>query len=248
MIKFFRKIRQNLLSEGKTGKYLKYAIGEIVLVVIGILIALSINNWNESKKFKIKEKEALSEIISDLETNILELKRLLNGEEWNISTTISSIDFLIGYLEADNVYHDSINLHFNYANQYEELNLKTSGYESITSSGIDIILDSKIRSKIGEYYSSTIEKPKIAYSEVRDDYYHYMLDYLRNDFFQSFNKTLNTTLITPRNYIKLKEKTDYIESLKVFYDVNLYYRSELNKAMKGSRNLKKEVENYTANE
>ena len=56
MIKFFRKIRQNLLSEGKTGKYLKYAFGEIVLVVIGILIALQINNWNEQRKERIQEK------------------------------------------------------------------------------------------------------------------------------------------------------------------------------------------------
>lgn len=55
MIKFFRKIRQNLLSEGKTGKYLKYASGEIVLVVIGILIALQINNWNEQSNENIKE-------------------------------------------------------------------------------------------------------------------------------------------------------------------------------------------------
>lgn len=50
MIKFFRKIRQNLLLEGKTGTYLKYAIGEILLVVIGILIALQVNNWNEGRK------------------------------------------------------------------------------------------------------------------------------------------------------------------------------------------------------
>jgi len=50
MIKFFRKIRQNLLSEGKTGKYFKYALGEIILVVIGILIALQINNNNEVRK------------------------------------------------------------------------------------------------------------------------------------------------------------------------------------------------------
>ncbi|MBO0341043.1 hypothetical protein J0654_05270 [Muricauda lutimaris] len=50
MIKFFRNIRKSLLNEGKTGKYLKYALGEILLVVIGILIALQINNWNENRK------------------------------------------------------------------------------------------------------------------------------------------------------------------------------------------------------
>ena len=49
-MKFFRKIRQNLLVENKKGKYFKYVIGEIVLVVIGILIALSISNWNEKRK------------------------------------------------------------------------------------------------------------------------------------------------------------------------------------------------------
>ena len=50
MIKFFRKIRQNMIKENKVSKYLLYAIGEIILVVIGILIALSINNWNEQMK------------------------------------------------------------------------------------------------------------------------------------------------------------------------------------------------------
>jgi hypothetical protein len=50
MIKFFRRIRLDLLKKNKTGKYAKYAIGEIVLVVIGILIALQINNWNEDRK------------------------------------------------------------------------------------------------------------------------------------------------------------------------------------------------------
>ncbi len=67
MIKFFRKIRHKLLSEGKTGKYFKYAIGEIVLVVIGILIALSINNWNENRKTKLSQKALIASLIEDFE-------------------------------------------------------------------------------------------------------------------------------------------------------------------------------------
>ena len=65
MIKFFRKIRQNLLTENKTGKYLKYAIGEIILVVIGILIALQINNWNEHRKFKLNDLRLCKELLND---------------------------------------------------------------------------------------------------------------------------------------------------------------------------------------
>ena len=66
MIKFFRKIRQNLLSEGKTGKYLKYAIGEIILVVIGIFIAIQLNNLNEERKLKIKEGEYYCKLLEDV--------------------------------------------------------------------------------------------------------------------------------------------------------------------------------------
>ena len=74
MIKFFRKIRQNLLSEGKTGKYLKYAIGEIVLVVVGILIALQINNANERNKILIAEQQILLGLKNETNSNIEKLK------------------------------------------------------------------------------------------------------------------------------------------------------------------------------
>ncbi|TYA54313.1 DUF6090 family protein [Formosa maritima] len=65
MIKFFRKIRQNLLMENKTAKYFKYAIGEIILVVVGILIALQINNWNESRKATLKEIAVSKQLLED---------------------------------------------------------------------------------------------------------------------------------------------------------------------------------------
>ncbi|WP_044103819.1 DUF6090 family protein [Neolewinella persica] len=67
MIKFFRKIRQKLLSENKVSRYLIYAIGEIVLVVIGILIALQINNWNENRKSQLKSYDYLKRLKVDLD-------------------------------------------------------------------------------------------------------------------------------------------------------------------------------------
>jgi hypothetical protein len=69
MIKFFRKIRQNLLMENKTGKYFKYAIGEIVLVMIGILLALQVSNWNQDRKDRISERKLLDNIHRDFVHN-----------------------------------------------------------------------------------------------------------------------------------------------------------------------------------
>ena len=75
MIKFFRTIRKKLISEGKTSKYFKYAIGEIVLVVIGILIALQINNWNEERK----SNEQIHALLDNLTMSIEEDKEYLNN-------------------------------------------------------------------------------------------------------------------------------------------------------------------------
>ncbi|NNK19300.1 MAG: hypothetical protein HKP49_09130, partial [Maribacter sp.] len=68
MIKFFRKIRYDLMEKNKTGKYVKYAIGEIVLVVIGILIALQVNNWNENRNFRKTQNRYLSQLEIDIDS------------------------------------------------------------------------------------------------------------------------------------------------------------------------------------
>ncbi|RNC87989.1 MAG: hypothetical protein ED556_02020 [Winogradskyella sp.] len=70
MIKFFRHIRRSLIQENKMGKYFKYAIGEIVLVVIGILIALQINNWNENRKDRAEELKILKSLHKEVKSNI----------------------------------------------------------------------------------------------------------------------------------------------------------------------------------
>jgi hypothetical protein len=90
MIKLFRTIRYDLMDKNKSGKYLKYAIGEIILVVIGILIALQINNWNEHRKDAIEEKA----ILKNLHENLILAKKqsvLLLAEEDTLKNRIIRI-------------------------------------------------------------------------------------------------------------------------------------------------------------
>jgi len=78
MFKFFRNIRQSLLMKDKITKYYKYAFGEIVLVVIGILIALSINNWNEARKNRIEQLILINNIIEDLRLDSIHINKSLS--------------------------------------------------------------------------------------------------------------------------------------------------------------------------
>lgn len=81
MIKFFRCIRKDLISNGKTGKYFKYAIGEIILVVIGILIALQINNWNEKQKLDSKTQEYYVQLKDNLNKDVIFANQIIEKFE-----------------------------------------------------------------------------------------------------------------------------------------------------------------------
>ena len=82
MLRFFRQIRQRLVTDNRFGKYLLYAIGEIVLVVIGILLALQINTWNEERKFRAQQYSLLRDLSADLQANLRdELRFFTQGAE-----------------------------------------------------------------------------------------------------------------------------------------------------------------------
>ena len=131
MIKFFRRIRQGLLSKNKFSKYLLYAIGEIILVVIGILIALQINNWNEKRKNDnikqsyitnlkidlindIKNLEALDSLNTFYETEGSYLDKYLNGKLHQIDTVrLTNAIVIVAYIPnmtiISSTYNDLIN-------------------------------------------------------------------------------------------------------------------------------------------
>ncbi len=96
MIKFFRKIRYDLMEKNKTGKYLKYAIGEIVLVVIGILIALQINNLNENQKRGKLKNAYRSSLINDLSLDTLMLGKLIIENNYVFKTLRSQQSRFLG--------------------------------------------------------------------------------------------------------------------------------------------------------
>ncbi|MGB4839475.1 MAG: DUF6090 family protein [Saprospiraceae bacterium] len=118
MIKLFRKIRQNLLNNGQTTKYLKYAIGEIVLVVLGILIALSINNWNEQSKERKQSRRYLTEIMKDLGSDTFQFDYIIKSISEVIDIELDALNKIpydqydinkIRHLRTGNAYRREIN-------------------------------------------------------------------------------------------------------------------------------------------
>lgn len=96
MVKLFRKIRQQLLAEGKLKSYLTYALGEILLVMIGILLALQVNNWNEDFQLQKEEQKILKSLKLEFEDNIQALEQVLASHR----ETISKIENILVKIDA----------------------------------------------------------------------------------------------------------------------------------------------------
>ena len=201
MIKFFRKIRENLLMENKTGKYFKYAIGEIVLVVIGILIALQINNWNEHQKNINKGHEILADIRGNLKFNTIQFQ-----EDIKITKdVISSIDIVLNNIAITKIYNDSLGKHLRRVTYWETSRWKSSGYKAIISNGVEIIESKELRENIIDLYEITY--PEIAeYTRLSEGNFPTILpkwleliERESNDF-KSYYERYITTVRLSRNY------------------------------------------------
>jgi hypothetical protein len=149
MIKFFRKVRHRLLSENKFSKYLLYAIGEIFLVVIGILIALQLNNWDTESKAETKELNLLAEMRENLESDLSDCQYNIGvNERLHISNKT-----VLRELEARNPFHDSLRLHYGRLWGGTTQTMNTSAYDNLNSIGFDLIRNDSLRRSITVLYS-----------------------------------------------------------------------------------------------
>jgi hypothetical protein len=144
MLRFFRQIRQRLLTDNKFSKYLLYAVGEILLVVIGILIALQIDNWNEERKMRAVEIRTLLEIQANLEDNIRILERTVVTE----SEYLSYNKLILDNLNNRKPYSEELDRAFAVYFWTITTNPVVGSYEFLKLKGFDLITDDSLRNSI----------------------------------------------------------------------------------------------------
>ena len=149
MLKLLKQIRRKLLDEGNLKRYLIYASGEILLVMIGILLALQVNNWNEGRKDGLKEIEYLKELETNLDKNIESLQKSIDFQNFSINGINQIISHL---LNPTNVSTDSLLSYYKYSTWYEQISISSSAYESLKNNGFEIIRDKDIKNKIIELF------------------------------------------------------------------------------------------------
>lgn len=154
MLKLFQKIRQNLLAENKFSKYLIYAIGEIILVVIGILIALQINNWNEERKARLDEELYLTRLISENRQDIETFDDQINF----LRIGVKSVEDFSDALKDENVSDSSVVMAAHNYNTYGSIlpvcNSSRSTFDDLSSTGnLKVISNKDLRELLVKHYA-----------------------------------------------------------------------------------------------
>ena len=148
MLPFFRKIRYRLAQDNQFFKYSKYAIGEIALVVIGILIALQINNWNEDRKTAKQEIKILNDLKNDLETNLKEISETYKSTNQRQKSIVLILDYFENAMPVD----DSLKKAFESLEQDVIFNIANTSYKFIESQGINSLSNDSLRIRVTEMY------------------------------------------------------------------------------------------------
>ena len=195
MIKFFRNIRKRLINEGKTTNYLKYALGEIILVVIGILIALQVNNWNQNRIENLRTRELLESMKNDLSSDINFISGYISWNDKQVKHSIEILnDSINGALDADNLYKKlplwTISLEIN-----------SQSFDKIKNVGLTNLLGSKeLDSTITDYY--------IKSTHMTQGFTNWEIDETRkdNDFW------INTPKMEFPNVFSLENNVPYMQT------------------------------------
>jgi hypothetical protein len=230
MINFFRRIRKQLADDNKPLKYARYAIGEIVLVMIGILLALQVNNWNEFQKDRKIEKEALVGLVENMKLNI-------NQTEYKIARiqdANKSGQIIFAAIKNSNHTVDTLGKHFHEALlNHANLLLTIGAYEALKNIGFEIIRNEILKKEIVNLHENTylqLGRNQKWGEEIRPDFDKYVIDHFimsneENSWIpRNFNEMskdhyfigLVNIADRQRNFIEARYKETLVETKRVF--------------------------------
>lgn len=244
MIKFFRHIRQKLLSENKLSKYLIYAVGEIVLVVIGILIALSINNWNESRLDRISEQTILRQLKSEFNSNLKQLDEKIGIRNYIMNSAIQ----LLHYIDEPSIRNtDSVEMHLAKTVPYTTFDPIIN--DLATSGNLRLIRNDSLKALLSVWTSEIIQvtEGEQTWAKYRNEVYIPFL--IKNYQVRSMrNKAMKTDLLYTF-LINQENRTSDIKEIghsKHFSDINILldkpdYEDHLVRCITTNRNTQQQA-------
>ncbi|NNF35127.1 MAG: hypothetical protein HKN68_13515 [Saprospiraceae bacterium] len=220
MIRFLAKIRNSLIPKTGLRKYTVYAVGEILLVMIGILLALQANNWNENRKERDLELQILHEMklglekdVSDIDYNIDAHERILNSQM-----------IIIDWMNNDRPYHDSLGNHFSISNNSTVFVSNEGPYATLKQLGIRMVQNDSLRLMIQEVYDLDFDYYKdhiVMYNDlVFNSWKVVNAPYFEATKFK-FSNPKNT--MPPLNPKELKSDNNYTYTVKTMAEFNDFY-------------------------
>ena len=190
MIKIFRKIRQDLLSKRKTGKYLKYALGEILLVMIGILLALQVNNWNNNRIERKKEANFIENIHKEFQLNRTQLDTVIFHHKKVYENSIKILN--LTPINAQTVNIDSLSFYISNTFHHYTFNPQQSSINSLTNtSSFEIISNLELRKMLQKWNElvKDYQEEELLFRKYSFD--NYVPYFSKNISFLAFTNNLN---------------------------------------------------------
>jgi hypothetical protein len=242
MIKFFRAIRQNSLMKNKTSTYVKYAIGEIALVMVGILLALQVSNWNQNRQKEALEIDLLKKLKEDLTSMngdvSADLKTMRLGERSHFR--------IQDYIKENRSYKDSMSFDFHWLIKDEYIYPVTSTYDLLKREGLHIVQNDSIRRGIQTAFENIF--PRLVRTNA---FYPNIEEFFSPYFQQNFSPNNNSSLIfkeqfpgykitfpykkkangkeydiiigyTPKDFQKLKNDSEFLMLVRQAYTYRAY--------------------------
>lgn len=236
MLKFFKKIRRKLINEGNLKRYLIYAIGEIILVTIGILLAFQVNMRNERQKASALEKQHLINLQSELSQSIIQLDESINFN----AKTLRHINNILNHIENDLPYSQSLDSSFYIYQYYIIPELSFTTYETIKEVGINTINPIDLRLAISKLYEEDFSFLNNSIKENEKAFYQNIVTEIHVN---HFKETSLSQLSIPNDYKAIKVNKKYSNMLYKLKGIRIYSINSLKNVKTKTSTLSKKITN-----